>query len=310
MIRLRQVECRMDNLFRQALETCSKQERLDAAGRFDDLVTAYPELRLIPQLRRHPDETWRLMSQLDIDRGPLPGFDAAMQQLCELCLTPQAIQGLRSRLYTVAAQVSQERPELLPTAAIAALSLDPAHRPRTLFTEMVICASAIEWLADLSEDEGPVSLDVSTWLAVDPSERLLAAVGEERAYYYASIPGILPFLDQRCVLFDEYRLFLHNKPTSERNTAHSPQLLEHLADWRYQQRLRAEIERTQDALRQKHPATSIADVVMLTHRALEALDDLPPQVNPLLQAIWVQSWVQCLDELCGLEIGGGKSYER
>jgi hypothetical protein len=53
----------------------------------------------------------------------------------------------------------------------------------------------------------------------------------------------------------------------------------------------------QGTLRQTYPAPSIADVEMLTHRALEALDDLPVQVNPLLQAIWIQSWVRHLSTL-------------
>jgi len=36
---------------------------------------------------------------------------------------------------------------------------------------------------------------------------------------------------------------------------------------------------------------------MLSERALDALDALPPGVNPLIQAIFVQSWVRCLHEL-------------
>jgi hypothetical protein len=169
-----------------------------------------------------------------------------------------------------------------------------------LFTDLVICASAIEWLANVDPyGSEQTSLDVSTWLAAEPSDLLLDAVGEERAYYYASIPGVLPFLDQRCVLFDARRLLHTNGPLSERRLARYSSLLSNLADRCYRRRLRAEIERVRDTLRQQHPATSIADVEMLTHRALQALDDLPPQVNPLLQAIWVQSWVHCLHELCG-----------
>jgi hypothetical protein len=299
MAQLKQVEGRMDDLFREVLDDCSEQDILDAIESFDRLVSACPELRLTLQVGQHPDEVLWLVSQLDPDHGPLPGYEAAMEQLCELCLTPRAIHGLHSRLYTAVARVAQECPELLPTAAIAALSLNLTRMPRTLFTEMVICVSAIEWLAACGlDDDRSVSLDVGTWLAAEPSKLLLAAVGEERAYYYASIPGVLPFLDQRCVLFDVRRLLSQSEPPPERSAEPSSFLLGELADRPYRRRLRAEIERAQGALRQQHPATCIADVEMLAHRALEALDDLPPQVNPLLQAIWVQSWVQCLHELC------------
>jgi hypothetical protein len=300
LARLKQVEGRIDRLFRQVLYACGERELAGAVSKLDRLVSAYPELRLMPQLERHPDEVRRLLARLDLDRGPLPGFEAAMERLSDLCLTPQAIHGLRSRLYTVAARAVQERPELLPTAAIAALTLDPAHRSRTLFTDLVICASAIEWLARADPyGREQTSLDVSTWLAAEPSALLLEAVGEERAYYYASIPGVLPFLDQRCVLFDARRLLQPDGPLAERDVERCTSLLSNLADRCYRRRLRAEIERARDTLRRQHPATSIAGVEMLTHRALQALDDLPPQVNPLLQAIWVQSWVHCLHELCG-----------
>lgn len=310
MARLRQVEERMDDLFLQVLRAGSEQDLLNAVGRFDVLVAAYPELRLTAQLARYPDETWQLVSQLDPDHGLLPGFEAAIAQLCELCLTPQAVHGLRSKVYTVAAQVAREQPELLPTAAVAALSLDPVHMPRTVFTEMVICASAIEWVErSRPNTRDPISLDVGTWLAAEPSERLLAAAGEKQAYYYASIPGVLPFLDRRCVLFDMCLLLPYAENMPECNIERDSRLLDDLADRQYQRRLRTEIERTQTTLRQKHSALSIADLEMLTHRALEALDDLPPQVNPLIQAIWVQSWVQCLHELCGLKLVEASAYE-
>jgi hypothetical protein len=297
---LRQVESRMDSLLHQVLTACSEQELSDAAERFDELILAYPTLRLTEPLERYPAEVWQLCSLLDLDLGPLPGFEAAMEQLCKLCLTPHAIDGLRSKLYTVAANVAKERPEWLPTVAIAALSLFSSPPAQSAFVDMVICASAIEWLTSYERyGDRRTSLDVGAWLAAEPSEWLMAAVGEERAYYYASIPGVLPFLDQRHVLFDARRLLSCTQTPSGPKAGHDLRLLGNLADRCYQRCLRDEIERTQNVLRKQHSATSIADVEMLAHRALEALDDLPPQVNPLLQAIWVQSWVHCLQELCG-----------
>jgi hypothetical protein len=299
MARLRQVERRMDSLFHEVLAACSEQELFDAVSRFDELILAYPILRLTHPLERHPDAVWELYSRLDQDLRPLPGFEAAIDQLCRLCLTPQAIHGLRSRLYTVAAKVAQERPEWLPAVAIAALSLARASLARNAFTDKVIYVSAIEWLTNPDRrDQGQITLDVGAWLAAEPSDWLIAAVGEERAYYYAPIPGVLPFLDQRYVLFDPHRLLSFAEISFGRKVGHDLDLLCNLADRRYRRCLCDEIERTQYALRERHPATSIADVEMLTHRALEALDDLPPRVNPLLQAIWVQSWVHCLQELC------------
>ena len=142
---LRQVEERMDDLFRQLLGALSDPEVERAEERMDELVAACPELRLA-NLEHHPLETWMLLSRLDLETGPLPGFRQAMEQLRELVLTPQAVYGLRSTLYTVAARLAQEHPELLPTAAIAVLAYDGSPSTWDLLSEMVICASAIEWL--------------------------------------------------------------------------------------------------------------------------------------------------------------------
>jgi hypothetical protein len=144
-VQLRQVEVRMDDLFRQLLAALSDPEIECARERLDELVATCPELRLT-NLGQHPLETWLLVSQLDPEAGPLPGFQQAMERLCELVLTPQAVYGLRSRLYTVAARLAQEHPELLPTAAIAVLAYDGSPATWDLLSEMVICASAIEWL--------------------------------------------------------------------------------------------------------------------------------------------------------------------
>ena len=144
-IELRQVERRMDDLFHQLLDTLSGPEVQRAEERMDELVSSCPELRLA-NLAHHPLETWLLLSRLDVETGPLPGFRQAMEQLRELVLTPQAVYALRSTLYTVAARLAQEHPELLPTAAIAALSFDGSPPTWDLLSEMVICASAIEWL--------------------------------------------------------------------------------------------------------------------------------------------------------------------
>jgi hypothetical protein len=124
----------------------------------------------------------------------------------------------------------------------------------------------------------------------EPSERLFAAIGKDRAHYYASIPGVLPLLDPDLILFDVRRLM----PSGPAYAEPHARTLDDLANPGYTRRLRTEIKRVQGTLRENYPAPSIADVEMLTHRALEALDDLPVQVNPLLQAIWIQSWVRHL----------------
>jgi hypothetical protein len=288
--RLRQIEGQMDALFQRILLARDEHELSDAAERLDELILAYPELR-IPQIAAHPRAARALLAHFDPDHGPLPGFQQAMTRLCELCLTTHNLARLRSQLYTVVARVSREHPEMLPTAALAALSVRPPSQPQTLFTEMVVCASAIEWVfGAISLDRPRAALDVSTWLIAEPSERLFAAVGKDRAHYYASIPGVLPFLDPNRILFDVRRLV----PPSSPHVDPGARTLDDLANPGYTRRLRTEIERVQGTLRKQYPAPSIADVEMLTHRALEALDDLPAQVNPLLQAIWIQSWVRPL----------------
>jgi hypothetical protein len=112
---------------------------------------------------------------------------------------------------------------------------------------------------------------------------LLAAVGEGLAYRYASIAGVLPYLDQDRVLLDIEQL-------------HGGTGLNSLFDNEYKALLCTEIKRAQRILRQAYSANSIADLEMLARHALDALDELPPQVNPLLQAIFVQSWVRYLGE--------------
>jgi len=287
---LRQIERQMDALFGQVLAAQGEHALSDAAARLDELILAYPELR-IPQVADHPQAAGDLLAHLDLEHGPLPGFQPAMQQLCALCLTPESLQTLRSQLYTIAARVSREHSDLLPTAALAALSVRPPNPAQTLLTEMILCASAIEWgLTIPSHAAADISLDVSTWLIAEPSERLLAAVGKEQAHRYASIPGIFPFLDPNRILFDVQRL----APPSSPHVQPGIRSLDDLADPGYTRQLRTEIERVQSTLRKQYPAPSIADIELLSHRALEALDDLPVQVNPLLQAIWIQSWVRHL----------------
>lgn len=285
---LRQIESRMDALLKRLLVAWQEHTLSEAVERLDDLILSYPMLR-VPQVAVHAQASRDLLAQLDLDHGPLPGFAEAMTRLCELVLTPNCLDALRSQLYTVAARVAQDQPDLLPTVALATLSTRPPCPAQTLFTEMVLCASAIEWrLTGASHSAPGVLLDVSAWLIAEPSERLLADVGKERAHYYASIPGVLLLLDPNRILFDVQRPFgmPHAKATVR--------TLDDLANSSYTNRLRTEIERLQGALRARYPAPTIADVELLTQRALEALDDLPVQVNPLLQAIWIQSWVQHL----------------
>lgn len=290
MASLRQIERQMDGLFRRLLVAQGEHALTDAAARLDELVLAYPELR-IPSVAAYPQQTRVLLAHLDLDHGPLPGFQQAMQCLCECCLTPDSIDRLRSQLYTVAADASRQHPDLLLAAALATISIHPSFPPQTLFTEMVLCASAIEWgLTVTPEQAANLSLDVSTWLMAEPSDRLLAEVGKERAHYYAAIPGVLPLLDPNRILFDVRRL----APSDSPHSAAGVHTLDDLANPGYTKRLRAEIQRVQGTLRESYPAPTIADVELLTHRALEALDDLPVQVNPLLQAIWIQSWVRHL----------------
>jgi len=287
---LRQAEHRMDALLEQFLAARDENALFDAAERLDELILACPALR-VPQVAAHPQAARALLAHLDLDHGPLPGFPQAMSDLCELVLTPDCLDTLRSRLYTAAAHVAREHPDLLPAVALATLSVRPHSPAQTLFTEMVLCASAIEWGLTVPPDQasGP-AIDVSAWLVAEPSERLLADVGKERAHYYASIPGVLPLLDPNRIMFDVRRL----APLGTPHTKASIRTLDNLANACYTRRLRTEIERVQGTLRETYPAPTIADVELLTHRALEALDDLPVQVNPLLQAIWIQSWVRHL----------------
>ena len=297
LTQLRRVERKLDGLLRGVVQDMSMQELMVAADRQDVLVSSFPRLRL-PNVGQYPGEARDLLLRLDPTTGPLPGFDEAMERLWGLVITPGALRRLHSALYTVAAQAADTCPELLPTVALAALSLDTRRDGGTAFLEMVVTASAIEWfIASHRQEDGCLSLDVGGWLATEPSDTLCMAVGEGLAYYYAAIPGVFLFLDPASVLFDVRRLVPYAREVRETRTQGGEWALGELVDGPYKLRLRSEIERVQDTLRGRYPAKSIADVEMLTHRALQALDDLPPQANPLLQAILVQSWVRYLDEV-------------
>lgn len=292
MLRLRQVESRLDGLLRQVVTGLDEEGLALASERFDDLVLAHPDLR-VPDLEDYPQQVWVLLSHLDLECGPLSGFQKAMDRLCALVITPQVVYALRSKLYKIAARAAETGSDLLATVAVASLSLDPETVLRNTFVEMVVCASAIESSVYTRLTEGePVSADVSTWLAAEPTDALIAAVGEGTAYYYASIPGVLPLLDQRRVLFDFERLAPHARTLASFRERQGGQGLNALVDQEYKDVLSGEIIRVQRALRRRYPAGSIADAEMLTQRALDALDKLPPHVNPLLQAIFVQSWVR------------------
>jgi hypothetical protein len=298
MTQLRRVERRMEGLFRQIVHGLDEEALARASEGIEDLVLGFPELRLT-NLSAYPTQTRALLSQLDLESGPLPGFYESMTRIYHSCVTAQEIDGLCHKLFRIAAYAVDNCPELLPTVAVAFLSLDPSSSSQSVFVEMVICASAIETLiqASLSERES-VSVDVSTWLAAGPSDALIAAVGEGQAYYYASIPGILPFLDRDRVLFGIEQLYSCSRTLPRTRNGHVSQGLGALVDKEYKALLRAEIRRAQCSLRHLYPPNSIADVEMLTRRALDALDELPPQVNPLLQAIFVQSWVRYFCEVC------------
>ena len=272
-------------------------ELLQSSERFDELVCADPDLR-VDDLDRCADQVWAMLSRFDPERGPLPGFEQAMEALCAACLTPRAIHRLRSRLYTVAACVADERPDLLPTVAIASLSLKGPDLSGNAFVGMVLYASAVEWMIlwGLSDDAG--GPDLSAWLAVEPSEPLIAAVGESQARYYAPIAGIFPLLDPERVLFAARQLApyacAHLTP-SDRPDGH---LLSRLAGQAYLARLCQEIRRVQRTLRHREITGSPLDVELLAQRALESLEVLPPSVNPLLQIILAQSWLRYLLQTC------------
>ena len=297
-IQLRQIERRLDDLFRQLVDDLDDEEMARACEQLDVLVSTFPDLRL-SNLGPHLGKVQDLLSRLDPETGPLPGFHKSMEQLCELCVTPQAIHQLRSSLHAVAARVAETCPELLPTVAIAALSLSAPDRAQMVFMEMVACASAIECLiASRLDGNGSLLLEVGGWLAAEPSDALIAALGEGQAYYYASIPGVLLLLDQDVVLFDANRLAPYVRTLPHGNGRYSEHVLNELVDRGYRCLLRDQIARVQGALHWQQPASAMADVAMLTERALEALDELPPQANPLLQAIFVQSLVRFFDQAC------------
>jgi len=290
MAQLRHVEHWLDEQFRQVVHDLDEEALAHASERIDELVLTFPELRL-PGLCEHPEQVSSLLAHIDLDAGPAEGFDAAMERLYELCITPSVLRALRCRLYGVAARLSESHVDLLPTVAIASLSLDATASHPSAFVEMVICASAIEGVIlsqiDTSEETLP---DVSTWLAANPSDALILAVGEDSAYYYAPIPGVLSLLDSSRVLFDVERLSLCAGGCACEFGFPA------LADGEYRALLSQEIKRVQDTLRRCYPDRVLADIEMLTSRALDALEVLPPHVNPLLQAIMVQSWVRYLSQ--------------
>ncbi|MBN1640198.1 MAG: hypothetical protein JXA09_03090 [Anaerolineae bacterium] len=293
LAQLREVEGALDRLLHRVIDQLSEEALARASERFDELVIAHPDLR-IADVSAYPRLVKALMACLDPQRGPLDGFEDAVALLSARCVTPQSLRALRARLYSVAGRVALRAPDLLPTAAIAAFSLDDEDQACNAFVHMVVCASAIEAYvqAALCEEASP-SVDVSTWLAADPPAALIAAIGEGPAYYFAAIPGVLPFLDQERVLFEPERL----APVQARGAASPcPHAvgLGALVDGAYVTRLSAEIARVRRALRERYPVHTVADVEMLAERALDALVALPHSANPLLQAIFVQSWVRYL----------------
>jgi len=292
LIPLRRVERKLDGLLRRVLQDLSAQELAAAADRLDVLVSSFPRLRL-SSVGRYPEQAKELLLCLDPTTGPLPGFDEAMERLWGLVITPGALHRLHSALYTVAAEAADDCPELLPTVALAAFSVDARRDGNTAFLDMVLAASAIEWfIASHVQENGHLPLDVGGWLATEPSYALRMAVGEGLAYYYAAIPGVFLYLDPSSVLFETSQLIPYAKQMCGARALGGDWALCDLVDKQYSLRLRSEIERAQDTLRRRYPAESIADVDMLACRALQALDDLPPQANPLLQVILVQSWVR------------------
>jgi hypothetical protein len=297
MTQLRRVEQRMEGLFRRIVHTLDEEALACASERIDDLVLSFPDLRLT-NLSAYPAYAKALLSRLDLESGPLTGFEEAMARIYETCVTPQVIDRLRHELFAIAACVAEDCSDLLPTVAVAFLSLDPSSSSQSIFVEMVICASAIEtFICNSLNERKSVSVDVSSWLAAEPSDALIAAVGEGQAYYYASIPGILLLLDRNRVLFDIERLAPCAHSPAHVHNGRANLGLNALVDREYKALLSAEIERARQTSRHLYPPNSVADVDMLTRRALDALDELPPQVNPLLQAIFVQSWVRYLCEV-------------
>lgn len=288
MAQLRHIEHWLDDRFRQVVHNLGEEALALASERFDDLVLIFPELRL-PGLGDHPEHVSSLLAHIDLDDGPAEGFEAAMARLYKRCITPPVLRALRDKLYGVAAGLSHTHADLLPTVAIAALSLDASASYPSAFVEMVICASAIEasilWQLDAGEQTPP---DVSTWLAANPTAALIMAVGEDIAYYYAPIPGVLSLLNPSRVLFDIECL----SPCAAGCACEFG--LPALVDGEYTTLLSGEIRRVQETLRRCYPERVLDDVEMLISRALDALEILPPHVNPLLQAILVQSWVRYL----------------
>ena len=79
--RLRQIERQMDGLFRRLLTTRDEHALSDAAERLDELVLTYSELR-IPQVASYPEASRDLLTHLDLDHGPLPGFQRGNKGGC------------------------------------------------------------------------------------------------------------------------------------------------------------------------------------------------------------------------------------
>lgn len=297
LTQLRRVEDRLDGLFQAVINELSEESLAQASEQIEELVLSYSELRL-PNLHAYPRHIHALLARLDLETGPLDGFDRAMDALYDLCVTPQVLTTLRAKLYRIAAWAAAHSPELLPTVAIASLSIKKRTRTPNSLMQMVICASAIEcYICSSLASDGPPSADVSLWLAAEPSDALLAAVGEGPAHYYAPIPGILPFLDQDRVLFHLDQLAPASLDDDGRYVTANAQSLDTLVDREYRALLSQELRRVRHVVRQRYPGITAADLEMLSERALDALDALPAHVNPLIQAIFVQSWVRCLHEL-------------
>ncbi len=275
----------MDSLFRRLLEGLSKDEIHNSLHRWGELVSSCPELRL--DLDGHAEDVAEVVRCLKKETG----LATAIRRLCVACVTPTEVRRLRSRLYTIAARFADTHPDLVPAVALAALSLSGPRQAENPFVEMVVCASAVEQAGHRGRRHS--SCDALAWLAAEPSAMLIGAVGEGRAYYYAAIPGVLLFLDRKRVLFDAEQLAPHVRLFQENDR----RLLNRLVNDTYKDRLRGEIWRAWGTLRHRCPPGTLADAEMLFGRALESLDALPPSVNPLLQAIFVQSWVRYLETL-------------
>jgi len=265
------------------------------------LPARYPSLRLPPHLA---DALGQAALQF-----PAPPSESESQEvflaLCDQVFGPREAAEVRALLYGLMSEAQSEQEMKL--LAVAARSLEVA-RPRQ---NPLLMALVRQWIESAPEQVAEAAFDVSVADQLPVPDELVAAVGAERARRLARTPIIFRVVNRAMALIppddmaraaDDYARILGNVtgsvPESElaRVRRQTGQLAARIITDAHRVGLRQEIARARSALVRLDPERSQAMVAVLDD-ALASLQEVPDEVNPLVQYWFVGSFERYLAEL-------------